>query len=350
LKLAVLAPLLFVACRQVAGISTITYSGGDGGGGGACTNSTMVLTSSSQLDALFVGGGFVTVAQISVATLEDSNIFACATGTPCTEPPGLVNLSFNDKLESYTTTSQILYSLQTSATGAGAIHSLSFDGKTDTVLLGTATYPLWIAASGTKTFWVSDDQTAVSASLHCIGCSGPGDTTWITNLTQTFGVLADANNVYVVTDDGSANATDGIYSCSVQAACAGTPKTVITGLGITATNINSQVVSDGTNLYVTNDTSAVVRIGPTGTQTNVVKGVAAAAIAVDPATGDLFYGTDTGDVASVKADGSTTTPTALSKCDPQDANAILGIAYDATNVYVLVQPVAGNDSVYAIKR
>src|SRR5207237_441091 len=129
-----------------------------------------------------------------------------------------------------------------------------------------------------KTFWVSDDMTGTAASLHCVGCSGPGDATWITNLAQTFGALADANNVYVVADDGSANATDGIYSCSVMTACAGTPKTVITGLTINAVNINSQVVSDGTNLYVTNDTSAVVRIGPTSTQTNVVKGVAASAI------------------------------------------------------------------------
>jgi hypothetical protein len=40
----------------------------------------------------------------------------------------------------------------------------------------------------------------------------------------------------------------------------------------------------------------------------------------------------------------------LSTCAPGDTNTIYGIAFDATNVYVLLVPTTGNAGIYAIKR
>ena len=344
-----LLPLLFVACRQVAGIQPITYQNTGGDGGGGCTNATMVLSSTNYLDVMTITNGYVVIANASETDFTYTNLYACSLGTPCTQPPGLLSLAFNDALYSYAASSQIYYALQTSAAGAGAIHSLSFDGKTDTVLLGTATFPTYTAVSGTHVFWVSDDQSGSSASVHCIGCSGPGDQTWISGLTAAYGLFADANNVYVVSDDSSVNGTMGIYGCSVTAACNAAPRKVIEGITIQALNVGAQAAGDGTNVYVTNDSSAIVSVGPTGTQTDVVKGTAALSLAVDPSTSDLFYATDQGQILRIKSDG-TGTAAPLSTCDPQSPNAVIGLAFDTANVYALVQPSTTSSTVYAIKR
>ena len=345
------ASLLLVACRQISGIHPILYEAGTGGdsGAGACTNAKTILTSADSLDILGVAGGYAMAATLSSQTSAYANILTCATANaPCTHPPGILALAFTDALESYTASSSLIYyALQTGA-ATGSIHSVTFDGKTDQVLLANAKSPLWMGSTGTRVFWTSDDLGATPASLHCIGC-GSGDQTWISNLGLTYGVLADASTVYVIADDGSANLTDAIYSCSATAACGTTPKQIIKGLTFNAFYATSEIATDGTNLYVTNDQSAIIRIDTSGTQTNVVKGVAAPVITVDPATGDLFYATDDGTIARVKSDG-TQPPVTISTCAPNDPNAVAGIAFDTTSVYVIVIPATGDNAIYAIPR
>ena len=343
-----LASLLLVACRQIAGIHDITFEGGTGGDGGGnlCTGGTPVLTSSESLDILMVAGGNAMAATLSAQGSNFANVLSCPTGSSCTNPPGILSLSFSQSMSSYAASSLVYYAI---AGNSGSIHSAGLDGKNDQVLLATATSPLWLGVTGTKVFWTSDDGGTTPASLHCIGC-GAGDQTWITNLGLTAGVVADASTVYVIADDGSNNLTDAIYSCPTSAACGSAPKKLIAGLTFNALYVAAQVATDGTYVYVTNDQSAIIRIDASGTQKTVLQGVTAAVIAVDSATGDLFYGTDNGTIAKVKSDGSAA-PVTLSTCAPGDANAVTGIAFDATNVYVLVVPTSTNaQGVYAIKR
>ena len=356
MKRALLLSLLLVACRQVAGIHTITYQQGTGdGGGGGCTNGTKVVTSSDSLDLLTVAGGYVLTAVPDVNSASGTgytNIHACTTTTPCTQPPNLITLGFNDTIGGYAAASNIVYTVLTNPTsGAGSVHSVGFDGSNDQVLLGTANFPVWVTLSGTRTFWVSDDLTGSPASLHCIGCGGAGDQTWISNLTLTIGAFSDANNVYVVADDGSASGGSyGIFSCSTQTACGTSPKTLVKGLSINAITSNAITATDGTFVYLSNESSAIERIPSTGSPTTIVSGVATSAIAVDPATGEIFYGTETGTIAKAKSDG-TGSPTTLSTCTLSDPGDIFGVAFDATNVYVLVSPASGGSStVWAIKR
>src|SRR6201999_67366 len=104
----------------------------------------------------------------------------------------------NDVVMDYAaSSSQIAYAVETNeTTGAGAIHSVGFDGTGDKTLLASATWPAWMTTSGASTFWVSDDQSGSPATLHCIGCGGnTGDQTWFTNtnLTTTLGAFADTN-------------------------------------------------------------------------------------------------------------------------------------------------------------
>ncbi len=356
-----LASLLLVGCRQVAGINVITYeagtSGGDSGNINGCTNATQILTSSDSLDLLYIAGGYdvVAVPDANSATgYGYTNLHACMTSTPCTQPAGLLTLGFNDEVMDYATSStQIAYTVQTSTTtGAGAIHSVGFDGTNDKTLLASASWPSWITTSGAGTFWVSDDQTGDPATLHCIGCNGnSGDQTWISNtdLTITLGAIADANTVYVVADDGTSNSTNAIYSCSSTTACGANAKVLAKGLDFSAINIKDEVVADGTNVYITNESSAIASINPAGVQTSIVKNVTTSALAVDGTTGDLFYGEQNGTVARVKSDGSGT-PETLSTCDPNSPNDIVAVAYDATNVYVVLVPTSGNSTVWAIKR
>ena len=347
------ASLLLVSCRQISGIREIVYEGGTtggDGGGGVCTKGTAVLTSSEDLDDLSVAGGYAMAATLSSQSSAYANIVPCATNASCTNPPGLLTLAFSDAMPAYATSSSLVYYAVVSGGGpTGTLHSVTFDGKTDQVVLANASHPLFMGAFGTKLFWTSDDGGSTPASLHCMGC-GTGDQTWITNLGLTWGVVADANNVYVIADDGSNNLTDGIYSCGTGAACGSSPKKLMTGLTFNAFHAASQIASDGTYVYVTNDQSAIIRLDSSAAQKTIVNNVSAAVIAVDGATGDLFYATDDGTVAKVKTDGSSTTPTTLSTCLPGDANAITGIGFDATNVYVLVIPTAGTDGIYSIPR
>lgn len=343
-----LGSLLLVACRQIAAIHDITFEGGTGGdgGGNVCTNGAPVLTSTESLDILSVAGGYAMAATLSASSSAYANVLSCPTGSTCTNPPGILSIAFSSSLSSYSVSSLVYYAI---GGATGSIHSAGLDGKNDQVLLPNAASPLWLGATGTKVFWTSDDGGATPASLHCLGCGG-SDQTWISNLGLTLGVIADASTVYVIADDGSNNLTNGIYSCSTSTACGATPKKLITGLSFNAFYASAQIATDGTYVYVTNDQSAIIRIDSSGTQKTVVQGVSAAVIAVDPATGDLFYGTDSGTVARVKSDGSAA-PVTLSTCAPGDANAITGVAFDTTNVYVLVVPTSTNEQgIYAIKR
>lgn len=335
-----------VACRQVAGINPIVYAGSEAGAAG-CSNGRLVVSSMQQLDLLSVAGGFAFTAVTGANTGGDVNIVDCATSSTCSEPKGLLSLSFSDTLAGYASGTQIFYTVQ-SGTDAGTLHAMAYDGTGDQVLLGGLARPAWVAVSGARTFWVNDDLSGLPATVHCYGC-GPSDATWITNLTSTAGIFADANDVYVLADDGSGQATIGLYGCSVQTACGATPRTVIKNITPAALSPVTQFASDGTNVYVSNDATQIIRIDPTGAQLPVAKNVAAVAIAVDPVTGELFYGEDNGTVARVKTDGSAT-PTTLSSCDPVNPNEIYGVALDDKNVYVLLVGTNLASSVWAVPR
>jgi hypothetical protein len=342
-----IASVAAVACRQVAGINPIVYSGNEGGAGG-CSGGKLVISTTQQLDLLSVTGGFAFASVVSANGIGDVNIVDCATSSSCTQPKGLLNLSFSDTLEGYSPGAKIFYTVQ-NGTDAGTLHSMAYDGTGDQVVLGSLTHPAWVAVSGARTFWVDDDLTGLQATVHCVGC-GPSDATWITNLTATAGIFADANDVYVLADDGTGQATIGLYGCSVQTACGATPRTVIKSLSPTSISPVTQFASDGTNVYVSNDATQIIRIDPTGAQLPVAKNVAGVAIAVDAVTGELFYGDDDGTVARVKTDGSSATPTTLSSCDPATPNEIYGLAIDDKNVYVLLVDTNLVSSVYAVPR
>lgn len=339
-----LAVASFAGCRQVAGINPITYAGAEGGTG--CSNGTVVLSTSDQLDMLSVNGGFVVAGVVGASGVGDSNLVACPTSAPCTQPKNLLTTAFNDTIGGYGTSTKIFYTVQ-SGTNTGALHSVAYDGTGDQVVLGSLAHPAWVATSGARTFWVDDDLAGGPATVHCVGCSGTGDVTWMTNLTTTEGLFADANDVYVLADDGTG--TTGVYGCSVQTACGATTRTVMKGLSPTSTVPVTQFASDGTNVYISNDTTQIIRIDGTGAQKPIATNVAAVAIAVDPVTGELFYGDDNGTVGRVKTDGSTP-PSPMSTCDPQSPNEIYGIAFDSTYVYVLLVTTNLTSQVYAIKR
>ncbi len=342
---AAIAALLLAGCRQVAGIDPITYAGAEGGTG--CSNGAVVISTSDQLDLLSVTGGFAISGVVGASGVGDTNLVACPTSAPCTNPNNLLSLAFNDVLGGYAAGSKIFDTVQNSPT-TGALHSVAYDGTGDQVVLGNLTHPAWVAVSGARTFWVDDDLSGSAATVHCVDCSGTGDVTWMTNLTTTAGIFADANDVYVLADDGTGTTT-AVYGCSVQTACNATSRTVITGLSPAATSPVTQFASDGTNVYVSNDTTQIIRIDPSGTQKTIANNVAAVAIAVDPATGELFYGDDDGTVGRVKTDGSAP-PSPMSTCDPQTPNEIYGIAFDSTHVYVLLVTTNLTSQVYAIKR
>ena len=340
-----LLALATVACRQVAGIDPITYAGSEAGTG--CSSGAVVISTSDELDLLSVNGGFAVAAVVGASGAGDANLVACPTGAPCTNPKNLLNLAFSDTVGGYAAGSQIFYTVQSGAS-TGSLHSVAYDGTGDQVVLGNLANPTWVALSGTHTFWVDDDLSGSPATVHCVGC-GTGDVTWMTNLTSTEGLFADANNVYVLADDGSANATTAVYACSVQTACGSTMRTVMTGLSPTSVSPVTQFASDGTHVYITNDATQIIRVDPSGTQKTIANNVAAVAIAVDPATGELFYGDDDGTVGRVKTDGSAA-PVPMSTCDPDAPNDIYGIAFDSTHVYVLLVTTNLTSQVYAIKR
>ncbi len=338
-------------CRQIANIGPLVYA--DAGGPGAtCTNATLVMTSQSSLEQLTATNGFVAASIESGSGLSTTGIVDCAAGTTCTQPKNLLTLAFSDEFGAYAASSSLIYTLNQAS--GGSLHSVGFDGTGDTVLLSGLKRPLWTAVSGARTFWVDDDQTTLPASVHCLGCSG-GDAVWMPTPATTYGVFADANDVYVIGDVDANGTVAAVYGCPVTGPCtATTRRTVISGLnpsvfafGSTLPDAMALFASDGANVYVSDNANQVVRVDASGAQTTLVAGVAAGAIAVDPQTKEIFLGDDGGRIARAPSDGSSP-PVTISACAGNDL--VFWLAFDAQNVYALVYEPDGSSAVYAIKR
>jgi len=337
---------LAFACEDLVGIADLPSSdAGDATSDVAppnnyvCTNSTTFMTTSStDLVSLKVGNGYV------YAGGEGFGIMRCAAGDVCTPASDFINISPGNTFEDYAVaTSSLFFTLQGAVGDAGSVHTAAFDGTNDQALLTNQTYPSWMAVSGSKTFWSEDsingslETTTTPSIVHCIGCNGP-DSPWITGLGGTYGLMADASNVYVLADDGSADGTVGIYGCSVNTACGNGPRVVLTGADFVTTE--QMMATDGTNVYASLiDAMDIVRVDGSGKQTPIVTNATFEAIAVDPATNDLFFATDSGLIETTKTDG--TGLTKLSSCAPSLVDAL---AFDANNVYAIVQ----NNTTFAL--
>jgi hypothetical protein len=228
--------------------------------------------------------------------------------------------------------SALVYTTQIAAPAGGVegeIHSVAVDGSGDQTLLSNVDYPAYIVTSGARTFWAEDsfalDDTP--ATIDCLGCTNDGmSTPWVGGLGGgTYGMMSDANNVYVLADDASLMSVS-LLSCSVSAPCLTAPRVVLGQLDRTISA--QQIASDGTYVYVArvvqND---VVRVDSSGTVTELVTSQAVSAIALDATS--LYFGTQTGAVGKVPLGGGSSAMLACSG-DP-----IAGLAVDQANAYFI---------------
>lgn len=347
-----------VACADIVGISPLPTPpidaappeggapdvGWDGpaGDNGFCLGTTTVLTTSLNADTIGLGGG------LAYAGDEGENVVGCPIGATCQQDSApLATVLGTDSFESFALGSKLYFSVQGAAGASqGTLHAAGFNGANDQVLLANLAYPLWVVQSNDHVFWVDDHlygsggNDITPSTVHCYGCTGAGkDSAWITGLNETLAMVVDPNNVLVVAGDGSPNSTDGIYLCSLQTACGGSPRVVTTGLdGFSMTA--ASVAGDGTNVYVARQgTNDIARFGPNGPAVSIVTSVVSSAIAVDPATNDFFFSTDTNDIVRLKL--GTSQADIISHCGP---NAVYALGYDATHVYVLADTSAGGQT------
>jgi hypothetical protein len=334
-----------VACAQIVGIGNFPGEGDAGsdaqgdvasdGPSGFCSSGKAVVTSSTPLDFVSASTGFVFPQSFNVG------LGRCATGSTCTNPQSILSLAPGDSFDNAAVGSSIVYSAE--GTSTGSIHRTAIDGTNDMALFSaSALAPGFVAlGGGNVVYWVNGYQPA---EVHCIGCSGSGDTLWIDTVQAPTALFADATAVYVAAYD-STNVTYGIYGCGAAMACGTQPRVVIEGLSQTSIT-PSNVASDGTRVYVPREaTSEIVGVDTLGNVKAIVTKVQATALAVDATTGELFYGTSTGLVARTKGDGSAASVT-LSTC----AKQIDAIAFDATNVYALATTDTSESTVFAIPR
>lgn len=330
----VLLPLATFHCAEIAGITDLPDAGSSSDAPPfdgpppqtTCSNGKTVLTTNTSASNVAASGG-----RFYAKAAE--GLLSCTVSAPCVNPGLFFNLSASDKLFSYAVGAQLAYTLQSGA-NSGSVHSRALDGTGDQTLGQSLAYPSWVAVSGSRTFWVDDASTGTSsqtpAVLHCIGC-GSGDMQWVTGLNATHAAFADANDAYVLADDGSSSFTYGIYGCSVNSACGASPRVVAKGL---STN-ELGVASDGSNVFVArSDQTDLIAIDKTGTAKPLALQVNITAMAVDAAKGQLYFVTFGGLVAVVKTDGSSS-PSVVSNCDTNFGD-IDSLAIDATNVYVLM--------------
>ena len=226
-------------------------------------------------------------------------------------------------------------------TVTGALRSVNFDGTGDALVAGNLANPYWVAVSGSRIFWVDDPITttmAGTATVNCIGCNGMTSTPWITGLTQqTYGIIADQNDIYVVIDDGMTglpNFIGEVYACSTQTACGGSPRKVIdqayvlTSGGTTALSFaNPSLTSDGTYVYVSRQ-SDIVRVDGTGQMVTIVNALSPGpgGVAFDGMASNLYYATDSAIFRS-KIDGTSPKPVVCGQ------SGLGAVAVDMQNVY-----------------
>jgi hypothetical protein len=212
----------------------------------------------------------------------------------------------------------------------GELHVI--DGAGDHALATNLVYPSWVATAGARTFVAEDsfgyDDTP--ATIDCAGCTDEQSkvTPWISGFGGgTYGMLADASNVYVLADDAVLGSVQ-LVACSVLHPCYSEPRVVLDGLDPTITA--QQIASDGSAVYVARAKKAdVVRVDPSGAMTRILTTTNATAIAWDAASGSLYFGTLSGNVGRVKNDGLL--PVIFAHSD----TAIGAIAVDDTTVYVV---------------
>jgi hypothetical protein len=334
-----------VACAQIIGIGDFPGERGDAssdaqvkdvaasdGPPSYCQNGTVVIASSTELDAIASANGFVFAQAFSVG-LE-----RCAIGSLCVDPPPLLNVPLTDDFDYATIGSSIVYSTRNNT--GGTVRRTAYDGTGDVAIYSGTASPSFVALGGGAAYWV--DQ-ALPAQVHCIGCSA-SDTVWIDDLQNPIALFADSNAVYVVAVDDS-NVNFAIFGCGMNAACSTQPRTVIKSLPNGSVGPTS-VASDGVNVYVPRTIdSSIVSVDTIGNVTKLVSGVQATALAVDAPSGELFYGTTTGVIGRVKTDGSS--PSTVSSCQ----GPILALSFDANDVFALVTTNQGAEWVtFAIPR
>jgi hypothetical protein len=349
---------LVFACADIVGISDlpapvdggsewVPYDGGPPPDNNICTSSKTVLTTDKVPDYVVASNGFV------YAGGDYDGVFRCDVTGVCNSPGSLVTVPVNYTFKSWAVGSLLYYTVQGQAgANQGSVHSIGLGGSNDQVLLSNQAYPSWVALSGSRTFWTNDFITGSNYNdltpsvVHCIGCNG-NDTPWITNLNATYGLEADANDVYVLAGDGSANGTYGIFGCGVTSACNGTPRPV--AVGLSPFTSRAMFGSDGTNVYVSRDqASDIVRIDPSGSSKTIVSSVSVDALTVDASSGFVYFATSDGLIGQLKSDGSAP-PVLLATCDTVNGGTMQAIASDATNVYVLVYLWDGGVGLYSIQ-
>ena len=282
---------------------------------------TQLLSGFDAYDAIAVQDGLVRIE------IPGAGVASCAT-TGCDAPS---NVAWSDAYVSGALASPVAYAAQIASLDgvSGELHVV--DGSGDRAIATGLSYPSWVATSGARTFVAEDsfsfDDTP--AKIGCVGCTDDGKLTpWISGLGGgTYGMFADASNVYVLADDATLSSVQ-LLACSVSHPCFAEPRVVLTGLDQTITA--QQIASDGASVYVARAAkSDVVRVDGSGTVTQILEVTDATALVWDTATNALWFGTLSGNVGRVSADGTGRVFVG------RGSGSIRAIATDATSVYVV---------------
>jgi len=341
-----------VACAAILGINDgIPRDGGEGGGTDSpvgCPSGTPLFVTPSAYNNLAAQNG---TAYFDVPIV---GIYACP-ASGCVNPLAIASVSAADTYNAFALGPSVIYytflgpNMDGGPTG-GALHSVALDGGNDTALLSNLAFPFWVATAGTNTFWIDDSLSAdppgtTPATVNCIGCSGSTSTPWITNLSVTYAMIADAHTVWVLADDGTGTATNDVYACSTTTPCVGSADAgvaataVITGLSPPSTTpitsspqLGAFFAGDGMYAYVVGSTS-IIRTDNMGTNKVIVPAVTSVAITLDSQAGNLYFANDS-TIFRTSADG-TGSPVPV-VCGQSGISAI---AVDGANVYFVT---AGN--------
>ena len=259
---------------------------------------TQVFAGFDAYDALGVQGGLVS------AEISGSGVVACPVGG-C-EAPTVVAWS-----DSYV---------------SGELPVVDASG--DRAIATGLVYPSWVATSGARTFVAEDSFSYDETPARVDSVADDGTVTpWIQGVGGgTYGLLADAANVYVLVDDPTLSSVQ-LLACATSHPCFSEPRVLLGDLDQTITA--QQLASDGVAVYVARAlVRDVVRINASGNVTTILPATDATALVWDAATNALWFGTSAGSVGRVSADGTMRTYVA------HGAGAIHAIATDATSVYV----------------
>ncbi|HEY2369028.1 MAG TPA: hypothetical protein VGH87_21675, partial [Polyangiaceae bacterium] len=249
---------------------------------------SQVFAGFDAYDSIAVQGGVVSVE------IPGSGVVACPVAG-CNAPTVVASsISF----VSGALGSPLAYAAQVASDDGvtGELHVV--DGAGDRAVATGLVYPSWVATSGARMFVAEDsfsyDDTP--AKIDCVGCAGDGQVTpWISGLGGgTYGLFADASNVYVLADDATLTSVQ-LLACSTSHPCFSEPRLVLADLDPTITA--QQIASDGASIYVARAAkSDVVRVDASATVTPILEATDATAIAWDDATHALWFGTVAGEV------------------------------------------------------